>query len=67
MAGKKYYPYRGEVDEEIEEALEAISLSGAPLFTDTFGHLYAQEYVDEFHPDDKGAARVIYQSLGIEV
>ena len=69
MAGKKYYPYRGELDEEIEETLEAMNLSGAPLYTDTYGHLYAQEERDEseFHPDDKGAHRVVYQSLGIEV
>ena len=69
MAGKKYYPYRGEVDEEIEEALEAISLTGSPIYVDTWGYLYAREEVDEseFHPDDKGAHRVVYQSLGIEV
>lgn len=69
MPTKKYYPYKGEVDEEIQETLEAMNLSGAPLFTDTYGYLYAQEQVDEseFHPDDKNAARIHYQSLGIEV
>ena len=69
MPTKKYYPYKGEVDEEIQETLEALNLSGAPLYTDTWGYLYAQEGRDEseFHPDDKGAARVVYQSLGIEV
>lgn len=69
MGGRKYYPYRGELDDDIRHAMFENNFEDEPLYVDTWGNLYAQVETPEgsYHPDDKSVARVYYQSLGIRI
>ncbi len=69
MTNSKYYPYRGEVDEEMITVLEKEGADSSQLFVNRLGALYIKVERDEseYHPDDKMAARVFYQSTGLSV